>query len=90
MGQNSPEYIHTVTEALKLGFADAIVSMAIRHFVKIPTQELLSKNYAAVRRSLIDEQKGFAGTASRRSDEHEATAAVNDTISYNAARFRRS
>src|SRR6266850_1253820 len=54
MGQNSPEYIHTVTEALKLGFADRDRFYGDPNFVKIPTQELLSKNYAALRRSLID------------------------------------
>ncbi len=57
MGQNSPEYIHTVTEALKLGFADRDRFYGDPDFVKIPTQQLLSKDYAAMRRSLIDGQK---------------------------------
>ena len=57
MGQNSPEYIHTVTEALKLGFADRDRFYGDPNFVKIPTQQLLSKDYATMRRSLIDGQK---------------------------------
>ena len=57
MGQNSPEYIHTVTEALKLGFADRDRFYGDPDFVKIPTQELLSKNYAVMRRSLIDDKR---------------------------------
>src|SRR6266481_3960805 len=57
MGQNSPEYIHTVTEALKLGFADRDRFYGDPDFVKIPTQQLLSKDYAAMRRSLIVGQK---------------------------------
>src|SRR6266403_1423925 len=57
MGQNSPEYIHTITEALKLGFADRDRFYGDPDFVKIPTQQLLSKDYAAMRRSLIDGQK---------------------------------
>src|SRR5258706_1107700 len=57
MGQNSPQYIHTVTEALKLGFADRDRFYGDPDFVKIPTQQLLSKDYAAMRRSLIDGQK---------------------------------
>jgi gamma-glutamyltranspeptidase/glutathione hydrolase len=57
MGQNSPEYIHTLTEALKLGFADRDRFYGDPNFVKIPTQELLSKNYAAMRRNLIDEKR---------------------------------
>src|SRR2546429_9942367 len=56
-GQNSPAYIHTVTEALKLGFADRDRFYGDPDFVKIPAQELLSKNYAAMRRSLIDEKR---------------------------------
>ena len=36
MGQNSPEYIHTVTEALKLGFADRDRFYGDPNFVKIP------------------------------------------------------
>src|SRR6266852_5706087 len=56
IGQNSPEYIHTVTEALKLGFADRDRFYGDPDFVKIPTQQLLSKDYAAMRRSLIDGQ----------------------------------
>jgi gamma-glutamyltranspeptidase / glutathione hydrolase len=55
MGQNSPLYIHTVTEALKLGFADRDCYYGDPNFVKIPA-ELLSKNYAVLRRSLIENE----------------------------------
>jgi gamma-glutamyltranspeptidase/glutathione hydrolase len=57
MGQNSPEYIHTVTEALKLGFSDRDRFYGDPNFVKVPARQLLSKDYAAMRRSLIDDQK---------------------------------
>ena len=53
MGHNSAAYIHTVTEALKLGFADRDQYYGDPDFVRIPT-ELVSKRYAAVRRLLID------------------------------------
>jgi gamma-glutamyltranspeptidase / glutathione hydrolase len=56
LGQNSPDYIHALTEALKLGFADRDRYYGDPDFVKIP-RELLSKDYAAVRRSLIDKQR---------------------------------
>jgi gamma-glutamyltranspeptidase / glutathione hydrolase len=56
MGHNSSDYVHTVTEALKLGFADRDRYYGDPNFVKIPTRELLSKEYAAMRRSLIDKQ----------------------------------
>ncbi len=57
MGQNSPEYIHMVTEALKLGFADRDRFYGDPNFVKIPARELLSKYYAAMRRSPIDDKR---------------------------------
>ena len=57
MGHNSPDYIHTLTESLKLGLADRDRYYGDPDFVKIPSAELLSKNYAALRRSLIDEKR---------------------------------
>lgn len=57
MGHNSVEYIHTLTEALKLAMADRDRYYGDPDFVKIPMAELLSKNYAALRRPLIDQQR---------------------------------
>jgi gamma-glutamyltranspeptidase/glutathione hydrolase len=57
MGHNSPTYIHTLAEALKLAMADRDRYYGDPDFVKIPMTELLSKNYAALRRPLIDEQR---------------------------------
>src|SRR5256714_7747458 len=56
MGHNSTAYIHTLAEALKLALADRDRYYGDPNFVKIPMAELLSKNYAALRRPLIDEQ----------------------------------
>ncbi|HTK87803.1 MAG TPA: gamma-glutamyltransferase, partial [Nitrospiraceae bacterium] len=56
MGHNSPAYIHTLAEALKLGLADRDRYYGDPNFVKIPMSELLSKQYAALRRPLIDER----------------------------------
>jgi gamma-glutamyltranspeptidase/glutathione hydrolase len=57
MGHNSPAYIHTLAEALKLALADRDRYYGDPNFVKIPTAELLSKDYAALRRPLIDSQR---------------------------------
>lgn len=57
MGHNSTEYIHTLAEALKLALADRDRYYGDPNFVKIPMAELLSKNYAALRRPLIDQQR---------------------------------
>lgn len=54
MGHNSPDYVHTITEAIKLAFADRDRYYADPRFVKVPGAELLSREYADVRRALID------------------------------------
>jgi len=53
MRLNSLEYIHTVTEALKLALADRDAYYGDPKFVQIPSEKLLSKEYAAERRKLI-------------------------------------
>jgi len=49
----SADYIHTMVEALKLAYADRDTFYGDPKFVKIPTERLLSKEYAAERRKLI-------------------------------------
>ncbi|HVG29798.1 MAG TPA: gamma-glutamyltransferase family protein [Pyrinomonadaceae bacterium] len=56
-GHNSPEYVHALAEALKLGFADRDRYFGDPDFVRIPTAQLLSKDYAALRRRLIREDR---------------------------------
>lgn len=53
MGHNTPQYIHVVTEALKLAFADRHQYFGDPRFVKVPLAGLLSEKYSAWRRSLI-------------------------------------
>ncbi len=54
LGHNTPEYLHTVIEAVKLAFADRDRYYGDPKFSKIPEEILLSKAYAAERRKLID------------------------------------
>ena len=54
MGHNSTEYIHTVTEALKLALADRDLYYGDPDFAKVPAAGLLSEPYAAARRTQID------------------------------------
>jgi gamma-glutamyltranspeptidase / glutathione hydrolase len=72
MGLNSADYIHTSAEAMKLAMADRDTYLGDMDFIRIPYTGLLSKEYAAVRRKLIDPAKasvefrpgdvtGFAG-----------------------------
>ena len=53
---NSAEYIHVGVEAIKLAFADREY-LGDDRFVKIPWETLLSKEYGAERRRLIDPEK---------------------------------
>ena len=57
MGLNSPDYIHTSVEALKLAMADRDTYLGDTDFIQIPYPGLLSKDYAAERRKLIDSAK---------------------------------
>ncbi len=54
LGHNSSDYIHLVTEASKLAFADREAYYGDPRFIDVPVQELLSPAYAELRRSLID------------------------------------
>jgi gamma-glutamyltranspeptidase/glutathione hydrolase len=56
MGRNSPDTLHTMIEAKKLVWADRAKFYADPAFAKIPLKGLLSKEYAAERRKLIDPQ----------------------------------
>ena len=62
MGHNSAPYLHLVTEALKLSFADRNKYVGDPKFVPpIPIHELLSKEYAAARRAMIDPLHAIEG-----------------------------
>ena len=50
------EFIHLVTEAMKLAYADREVYLADPNFTDVPLQDLLSKDYSAARRALIGTQ----------------------------------
>ncbi len=54
MGFGSAEYIHTFVEAKKLAFEDRARFYADMDFVDVPVADLISKEYAAGRRELLD------------------------------------
>ena len=59
MGHNSADYIHTVVEAMKLGYADRDAYYGDPDFSQIPS-ELISKEYANLRRPLINPERASA------------------------------
>ncbi|HXG94729.1 MAG TPA: gamma-glutamyltransferase [Blastocatellia bacterium] len=52
-------YYHTMIEAMKLAFADRNRYIADPAFAKVPVAELLSKQYAAERRKLINSDRAM-------------------------------
>ena len=60
MGHNSPQAMHLQVEALKLAFADRERYAGDPAFVDVPVDGLVSSEYAALRRSLIDPHKAQA------------------------------
>jgi gamma-glutamyltranspeptidase/glutathione hydrolase len=62
LGHNSAEYLHLVTEALKLSFADRNAYNSDPKFAPpIPMKELLSKEYTAARRAQINPHRAIEG-----------------------------
>ena len=62
MGHNSTAYIHTVSQAINLAFADRQAYYGDPDFANVPIDGLLSKEYARERASLIDPARAFGET----------------------------
>jgi len=59
LGQNSADYIHHVTEALKLAFTDREAYYGDPAFVEVPLSTLISSEYATERKKLIRSDRAF-------------------------------
>src|SRR5439155_7489180 len=59
LGHNSADYVHHLTEALKLAFADREAYYTDPAVGTVPLPTLISSEYAAERRKLIDPQKAW-------------------------------
>ncbi len=57
MGHNTPAYVHTVAEAIKLAMADRQAYYGDPEYAEIPIDGLLSKEYAAERATLINPER---------------------------------
>jgi gamma-glutamyltranspeptidase/glutathione hydrolase len=91
MGHNSPQYLHTVLEAVKLAFADRDRYYGDPKFSTIPAETLLSSRYVASRQALIDplrasldHRPGAFGGALRLPSSNGVSNGVQDTTSVSA------
>lgn len=75
LGHNSADYLHLLVEAKKLAFEDRARYYADPDFARDSINWLLTKDYAAKRRKLIDSQK-----ASEHFDSGERALRAGDTV----------
>ena len=90
MGAGSADALHTIVEAIKLGYADRDRYYGDPDFVSVPGDVLLSEPYAVARRKLIDPKRASLdhrpgdparGTALlERAPQPQAAAAVTDKV----------
>src|SRR5262249_14812728 len=59
LGHNTPAYLHRITEAVKLAFADREAYFGDPRVVDVPIDELLSREYATERRTMIRPDKAW-------------------------------
>jgi gamma-glutamyltranspeptidase/glutathione hydrolase len=82
LGHNSPDFLHTSVEALKLAMADREKFLGDMDFIKIPYDGLLSKDYARERRKLIDPAKASLELRTGSPERFSAKKSANNTSSF--------
>jgi gamma-glutamyltranspeptidase/glutathione hydrolase len=86
MGFDSPDYLHTVTEAMKLAFADRDRYIADPRSTDVPMAGLLSREYAAARRRLIRKDRAIRGMAPAGDPRHTGALLPGTKIVYEEER----
>jgi gamma-glutamyltranspeptidase / glutathione hydrolase len=76
MGIGSADAVHTIVESIKLAYADRDQYYADPDFAKVPGAALLSADYAAMRRKLIDPRR--ASMEQRPGDPERGTAILSN------------
>jgi gamma-glutamyltranspeptidase/glutathione hydrolase len=71
----SAEHLHLVIEAKKIAFEDRAQFYADPSFAAVPVERLVSKDYAAARRALIDSKRAAAAPT-----HGDARAGAGDTV----------
>jgi gamma-glutamyltranspeptidase/glutathione hydrolase len=81
MGRNSPETLHAMIEAKKLAWADRAKFYADPEFATIPLAQLISKQYAAERRKLVDPNHAAKTVAPGNPNAAQSSKARDTSIS---------
>ena len=76
LGQDSPETLHLVVEAIKVAKADVYRYVADPSRFEVPVEGMLSKEYATERRALMDTEAAIAYPAGGAPPGAEAAAAA--------------
>jgi gamma-glutamyltranspeptidase/glutathione hydrolase len=77
---NTPAYLHTVTEALKLAYADRDTYYGDPKFSAVPLDRLLSKDYAGERRTEIGAEASLDFRPGNAGPRHGVHPSESDTL----------
>lgn len=77
MGNESPDVLHIMAEATKLAGADRDKYIADPMFIDIPEKALVSKEYAAAQRSLINMAEAMDKVSGGDADKYENTTHIS-------------
>ncbi|MCZ6573517.1 MAG: gamma-glutamyltransferase [Planctomycetota bacterium] len=80
LGHNSAPYLHLHLEAKKLAYEDRARFYADMDFAKVPVERLISKEYAAERRKLIDPERAARAYPPGKLAEADARLREGDTV----------
>jgi gamma-glutamyltranspeptidase/glutathione hydrolase len=76
---NTAEYIHIVTEAMKLAFADRDVYFGDPDFAEVPDEGFLSRSYMRARVKLIERQRASSERRPGNPWEHETPPSASSS-----------
>jgi gamma-glutamyltranspeptidase/glutathione hydrolase len=82
LGFGSPQAIHLISSAMQMAFVDRARYLGDEDFVKVPTQKLISKDYAKALRQKIDplKAKSFEGAKEKTPFPYESDETTHFTI----------
>ena len=80
MGHNSADYIHHLTEAMRMAYRDRARFLADADFVDVPVHRLTAKDYAAVLRSGIDPVRAGVSMPTDVTEPHESPETTHYSV----------